>query len=84
MKKIMWLRYRFRTASIGDYRPLLFNPKFPWWCSGQSDSHATIIAWLPKGESLEKYWDDAEGIEFTEHEKIEFTGRFPKPDYFIE
>lgn len=79
-----WIRYRFQTRSIDDYRPIIFNPKYPWWCSGENDETATIIAWLPKGEKLKKYWDDATNIEFTEHEKIEFTSRFPKPSYFVE
>ena len=29
----MWKRYRFYTHAIEDYRPLIFNPKYPWWCS---------------------------------------------------
>lgn len=77
-----WLRYRFKTYSVQDSRPLLFNPKYPWWESGYSDEHATIIAWLPAGANLYNYWDDAFDVESTEHDKIEFTDRFPKPNYF--
>ena len=80
----MWIRYRFKTYSIGDYRPLIFNEKYPWWCSGEGEDSATIIAWLPKGEEIKKYWDDAFDIDQSEHSKIEFTSRFPKPDYFIK
>lgn len=81
-----WRRYRFLTKSTEDYRPLLFNPQYPWWCSGEAadGSTATIIAWLPINEDLLKYWDDASEVEYTEHEEIEFTFRFPKPDYFEE
>ena len=79
-----WRRYRFKTQSLDDYRPLIFNPKYPWWCSGETDENATIIAWLPKDEDLLTYWNDASEIEYTEHEEIEFTFRFPKPDYFEE
>lgn len=88
-----WRRYRFCTRSVDDYRPLKSNPKFPWWCSGYSLAgtidnpeceSAVIIAYLPVTEDLKKYWDDAFGIEFTEHEKIEFSDRFPKPKYFVE
>lgn len=84
MKK--WKRYRFLTSSVDDYRPLIFNPKFPWWCSGYRGdmSKAIIIAYLPHDEALDKYWDDAEEIEFTEHDEISFSGRFPKPAYFVE
>lgn len=45
---------------------------------------ATIIAFLPIDEDLLKYWDDASDIEYTEHDKIEFSDRFPKPKYFVE
>lgn len=79
-----WRRYRFKTRSVEDYRPLVFNPKFPWWCSGENEETAIIIAYLPETEDLLKYWDDAEDTEFTEEEKIEFSGRFPKPQYFEE
>lgn len=81
-----WRRYRFATHSTDDYRPMVFNPKYPWWCSGQAadGSIATIVAYLPVSEDLKKYWDDAEEVEYTEHDTIEFSSRFPKPDYFKE
>lgn len=78
-----WKRYRFETKSTKDYRPLAFNPSYPWWCSGFSDSSATIIAYLPSDENLSKYWDDAFDVEYTEEDQIEFTDRFSKPDYYI-
>ena len=80
----MWKRYRFKTKSIKDYRPLIFNPKYPWWCSGDNEECVTIVCYLPKGENLLQYWDDAFAIDTTEHETIEFTSRFDKPEYFVE
>jgi hypothetical protein len=81
-----WIRYRFKTESMPDYRPLVFDPRYPWWCSGEAGdgSSATIVAWLPVGEPLEKYWDDAIDAEGVEWDEIAFTDRFPRPDYFIE
>lgn len=79
---MIWVRYRLKTLSIEDYRPLVFNESYPWWCSGTNDSSATIIAWLPKDEPLDRYWDDAFEIESTEHAQIEFTSRFPMPEYY--
>jgi len=81
----MWKRYRFETASVDDYRPLIFNPKYPWWCSGYHGdmSKAIIVAYLPSDEDLKKYWDDAEEITFTEEKEITFSDRFPKPEYFV-
>lgn len=79
-----WKRYRFKTYSIKDYRPLIFNPKYPWWCSGESEDAAVIVSYLPENEDLLKYWDDAFDIKFTEEDSIKFSSRFPKPKYFIE
>lgn len=81
-KMLPWIRYRFKTKSIKDIRPLIFNPAFPWWCSCYGDDYATIVAWLPKGEYLLKYWDDAFEIGIEEKKEIEFSDRFPKPDYY--
>lgn len=80
-----WRRYRFKTKSVEDYRPLKFNPHYPWWCSGEAldGSNATIIAYLPVGESLLLYWDDAYDIEWTEENDIQFSDRFPKPKWFV-
>jgi hypothetical protein len=78
----MWRRYRFKTKALDDYRPLIFNPKYPWWCSGEGDDYAIIIAYLPPTEGLFRYWDDAYDIDFDLRDEITFTSRFPKPDYF--
>lgn len=84
----MWRRYRFKTYSVSDNRPLVFNPRYPWWCSGSgedsTDEYDIIVAYLPKEEDLLKYWDDAFEVDFTDEETIVFSSRFSKPDYFIE
>ena len=81
-----WKRYRFKTRANDDYRPLIFNPKYPWWCSGYGEDndgdYTIIIAYLPPNEDLMVYWDDAFDVDFTDEDEIKFTSRFPKPDYF--
>lgn len=77
----MWIKYRFKTKSINDWRPLIFNPEYPFWCSGYGDDYAIIIMYLPKDEDIYKYYDDAYDIDIEEKE-IEFSDRFPKPDYY--
>lgn len=79
-----WRRYRFYTRSVEDYRPLIFNPSYPWWCSGEAGDggSATIVAWLPVTENLSKYWDDAYGIEYDDYPEISFSDRFPKPEWY--
>jgi hypothetical protein len=84
----MWKRYRLKTYSVDDNRPLIFNPKYPWWCSGSGEDsngeYDVIISYLPPDEDLLKYWDDAFDIDVEDREEITFTDRFPKPDYYVE
>lgn len=79
------IRYRFKTKSVDDYRPLIDMKEIqmPWWCSGEAGdgSYAIIICYLPEDEELEKYWDDAYDIEYTSCEEITYTDRFPKPKW---
>lgn len=77
-----WRRYRFKTRSLNDYRPIVWNPKFPWWCSGEGKDYAIIIAYLPATEELGNYWPEAFCVESTIESKIKFSSRFPKPEYF--
>ena len=75
-------RIRFKT-NAEDYRPIIFNPLFPWWCTGYDASGASIIVcYLPPEEDLLKYWDDAFDIDTEEDCEITFTLRFPRPDYY--
>lgn len=81
METTKWIRYRFSTKA-DDNRPLVFNPSYPWWESGFGDDYSVNVAYLPAGEPLEKYWDDAYDITEDECDEIEFTSRFPKPKYY--
>ena len=47
------------------------------------DSYATIVCFLPKGEDLYKYWDDAYDVDSDEKDGITYTDRFPKPDWIL-
>ena len=78
-----YIRYRFKTKAIDDYRPLkdMKDIQMPWWCSGYGEDHAIIICYLPKETDLKEYWDDAYDIEEQEREEITYTDRFPKPDW---
>jgi hypothetical protein len=82
--KTKWNRWRFYTKA-DDFRPLVFNPSYPWWCSGQGmDGSHTIVAFLPLGEELEKYWDDAFDVSVKECDEVTFTDRFTRPKYYVE
>lgn len=81
-------RYCFRTKSVDDPRPLidLAEINMPWWCSGYSgdSSYASIVCYLPHGENLFRYWDDAFDIHKEEADEIVYTDRFPKPFWIRE
>ena len=81
-----YIRYRFKTKAIDDYRPLkdMEDIQMPWWCSGEGEDYAIIICYLPNKTDLREYWDDAYDIEEQEKEEITYTDRFPKPDYIKE
>lgn len=79
------VRYRFKTKSVYDYRPLIDmkNIQMPWWCSGEAcdGSYAIIICYLPENEELDKYWDDAYDVEYASCDEITYTDRFTKPEW---
>lgn len=79
----MYRRYIFKTKSIDDYRPLvdMKDIKCPWWCTGEGEDYVTILCYLPIGEDLFKYWDDAYDIYIQETPIITYTDRFKKPDW---
>lgn len=77
-----FLRYRFKTHSVEDFRPIIdmADIKMPYWCTSIAvdESYVTIVCYLPKYEDLFKYWDDAYDIEYEKVEEIKYSGRFPK------
>lgn len=80
-------RYRFKTKSVDDPRPLvdLAEIKMPWWCTGygekNGEEYAVIVCYLPSNVDLAIYWDDAFDIDVEEVDEIKYTGRFPKPEW---
>lgn len=81
--QLVW--YRFKTASVDDYRPITDMKEIgmPWWCTGCSadGSHVIIVCYLPEGEALSKYWEDAYDIDMEYRNEIKYSERFPKPKW---
>lgn len=89
-KNVQWERVRFLTTSE-DYRPVVFPPPGPWWCSGSgltSDGKDCfiIVAFLPVGVPISSYWPEGQEPEDVRFRyrvaDITFTDRFPKPDWW--
>lgn len=77
-----WIRYRFH-ANLDDSRPVIFPPPGPWWETGTGEDFAVVVAYLPPNANLLDYWPEASNIDPHEHtNKIVFTDRFPKPDWW--
>ncbi|KIC42204.1 hypothetical protein RA27_02070 [Ruegeria sp. ANG-R] len=76
-------RYRFLIPG-DDGRPMQFPPIAPFWITGCNDTHTVVVAYAPNLQTLtsESHWPDAEEIEDWGEQKITFTSRFPKPDWW--
>lgn len=81
------IRYRFKTKSVDDYRPLIDMKyiQMPWWCTGSAcdGNYVTIVCYLPTNENLLNYWGDAYDIEEDWSDEIVYTDRFPKPSWIV-
>ena len=77
----MFERHRFKTDPE-DSRPVAFPPPGPYWCTGSTGAHAIVVAYLPKGEPLLKWWPDAVDVETDVREVIQFTDRFVCPAWW--
>jgi hypothetical protein len=66
-----WKRYTFKTKHE-DWRPAIFDERYPSYNTGEGNDYYTMVAWLPENEDLLKYWDDAYDIDYDVHDKIVF------------
>lgn len=77
-----WVRYRFHSSSVEDYRPITFPPAGPYWCSGHGDDYAVLIAYLPPSVDLLTFWPEATDIDAEPRSEIVFTSRFARPSWW--
>lgn len=71
----------------GDFRPMKWPIKHPYWCTGwNSDGHPILIAYAESLEEIKELWPEAEDIDVMEDDASEyaFTSRFPMPDWMKE
>lgn len=86
-----WDRVRF-YANLEDYRPVKWPPPGPYWCSGESDTHSIVVAYIPHNDSelntisiIKEFWPEADAIWFTHTAtKLEFSDRFAEPEWWRE
>lgn len=67
-----------------DYRPVKWPIKYPYWCVGESNEDFFLVAYVDNLNQIKELWPEAFDIESTKVDKITFTSRFPKPEWFHE
>lgn len=77
------LRIRFHTKSE-DYRPIVWPPVGPYWCSGFSGDDNVLIAYVNSADDIFRQWPEATDLDTLDEGPIYFTDRFPKPDWWLE
>jgi hypothetical protein len=76
------IRCRFKSTSIDDYRPVHFPPKHPWWCSGEGEDYAVLIAYANDEAEILRNWPEAYDLDSESCDEYTFTDRFPRPKWF--
>jgi hypothetical protein len=77
------LRIRFE-ANLDDPRPVNWPIAFPYWITGYGENYATVVTYCDDRSYVHLNWPEARNLDETEVELIEFTDRFPKPDWYGE
>lgn len=67
-----------------DYRPVKWPIKYPYWCTGESADSFTLVAYADKEAQIKELWPEAYDIDSNEVDKVEFTSRFPRPQWYKE
>ncbi len=76
------IRARFK-ANEDDFRPVVWPIKHPYWCTGYGDGYAIVVAYADDVAEIKRNWPEASDIEADETDGYVFTGRFPKPEWFV-
>lgn len=79
------IRVRFNVSKDkcgNDYRPVKWPIHYPYWCTGENSKDFILVAYADNAGEIKDLWPEAEDIESTEEEKINFTSRFPRPEWY--
>lgn len=78
-------RFYIKFKDCGnDYRPVKWPIKHPYWCSGQSNDSFIIVTYADNLEEILELWPEAYHIETGNVNRIEFSSRFPRPEWYKE
>lgn len=80
-------KYRFtlsKQATGDDFRPVIWPIEHPYWCSGENDTHYTLVAFQDSRADILRLWPEAEQIEeLGRYEAPVFSSRFPCPSWYL-
>ena len=67
-----------------DYRPVKWPIKYPYWCTGESAKFFELVAYADNVKQIRELWPEAHFVEYRHVNEIEFSDRFPKPEWYKE
>jgi hypothetical protein len=66
-----------------DYRPVVWPIKHPYWCSGSTDDHYIVVAYVESEEEARRLWPEITDIDVMEEtDHYTFTSRFAQPEWW--
>jgi len=65
-----------------DYRPISWPIKYPYWVSGENEESFIIVTYCENKNEIIELWPEAHDIELEKVDNVEFSGRFPKPEWY--
>lgn len=77
------LRVRFKS-NADDPRPVNWPIKHPYWITGGAadGSYTTLVAYADDEQYIYDNWPEATDLDIQEKDGYEFSGRFPKPEWW--
>lgn len=84
--KILRIRFKMK-APEGDYRPIKWPIKYPYWCTGKGydsddENYFILIGYFDEEKDLYELWPEAYDLEIETCDEITFSDRFSRPDWF--
>jgi len=75
------IRVRFKTKEM-DWRPVRWPIQYPYWKSGEGEDYSILIAYADNEKYITDNWPEAYDISIDFVERIVFTDRFWRPDWY--
>lgn len=90
---MLWCRFYIPLKECdNDYRPVIWPIRYPYWCTGYTDTEAILVAYVKNMDEFFMQWPEMDKfldkhpnkIEVEECEEVEFSSRFQRPDWYTD